>query len=137
MKILKKGFEVLGVKTLIPSLGIVAAGPFKYSMEDLEWKEFGDAKITDDIFLAKISGDSMIGAGLADGDHVIIQKSQEFRNGEIVLARDNNEMTIKTLVSDNGRSYLKPENPKYKNIPIYPETRLIGKVIGKIGGKRK
>ncbi|OGM08144.1 hypothetical protein A2159_01900 [Candidatus Woesebacteria bacterium RBG_13_34_9] len=74
----------------------------------------------------------MIGAGFEDGDKVMIQEAKEFRNGDVVLARDNDGMTVKTLISKDGKTFLKPENPKYPNIPIYPETRLLGKVIGKI-----
>ena len=74
----------------------------------------------------------MIGAGYNDGDNALVQDVKEFKNGDIVLARDNDGTTIKRLIHDNGKIYLRPENPNYPNIPIYPDTRLVGKVIGKV-----
>lgn len=135
LKILRKGLEALRVKPILPYVGISAAGPYTQAFEDVIWKTVGEVEELEDI-LVKIKGDSMIGASLKDGDIVIVRKAKEFKNGDIVLARNNDETTIKRLVHDNGRVYLKPENPKYKNIPIYPETRLLGKVVG-IFGKSK
>jgi repressor LexA len=133
IKILQKGFEVLSVKPLVPSLGFTSAGLYKDAFENLEWKEVADLKTAQNVFIVDVVGDSMIGAGIENGDKVLIQEAREFKNGDVVLARDNGGTTVKTLVNKDGRIYLKPENPKYPNIPIYPETRLLGKVIGKIG----
>lgn len=133
LKILNKGFEALSAKPLIPSLGITAAGPYKDAFENLDWQESETLKTAENVFIVEISGDSMIDAGFLDGDKVLVQEAKEFKNGDVVLARDNGGTTIKRLINKDGRIYLKPENPKYKNIPIYPETRLLGKVIGKIG----
>lgn len=135
IKILTKGFNALAVKPMVPSLGITSAGLYKDAFENLEWKEVEDLKTAQGVFIVDVSGDSMIGAGIEDGDKVLIQEAREFKNGDVVLARDNDGTTVKTLVNQNGRIYLKPENPKYPNIPIYPETRLLGKVIGKLGKK--
>ena len=136
IRILQKGFDILSAKTLIPSVGITAAGPYTDALENLEWKDQEGTKVADNVFIAEVRGDSMIGAGLADGDKVIVQEAREFKNGDVVLARYIDGTTVKRLVHDNGKVYLKPENPKYENIPIYPETRLLGRVIGKIRGKR-
>ena len=130
--ILKNGFQILGVKPLAAYVGSSSAGPFVHSFEDVEWKSIGDVEELKDI-LVKATGDSMIGAGIENGDIVIIRKSKEFKNGDIVLARNDDETTIKRFVHDNGRVYLKTENPKYKNLPIYPDTRIIGKVVKVIG----
>jgi len=132
IKILVKGFESLSEKPLIPSLGFSAAGPYKDAFENLDWQEVEDLKTAQDVFIVDVTGDSMTGAGIEDGDKVIIQQVKEFRNGDVVLARDNDGTTVKRLINSGGKIYLKPENPKYQNIPIYPETRLLGKVIGKI-----
>lgn len=132
LKILKKGFEAIKVKPIIPIVGITAAGPYKDAFENLEWKSWGGTEIAEKVFIVKISGDSMIGAGYNDGDNALVQDVKEFKNGDIVLARDNDGTTIKRLIHDNGKIYLKPENPSYPNIPIYPDTRLVGKVIGKV-----
>lgn len=134
IKILVKGYESISKKTLIPHLGITAAGSYRDAFENLEWKEWSGTQMADNVFIVKIAGDSMIGAGYKDGDNVLVQEAKEFRNGDIVLARDNDGTTIKRLIHDNGKIYLKPENPSFNNIPIYPDTRLLGKVVGKING---
>lgn len=135
IKILPKGFKVLSVKSLVPSLGFTSAGLYKEAFENLEWQEVENLKTAQNIFIVDVSGDSMIGVGIEDGDKVLVQEAKEFRNGDVVLARDNGGTTVKTLVNKDGRIYLKAENPKYPNIPIYPETRLLGRVIGKISKK--
>lgn len=134
IKILKKSYELLKLAPITPYVGVSAAGPYNQFFEDIEWKEIGDVSITDDT-LVKIRGDSMIGVGINDGDIVVVREAKEFKNKDIVLARNNDETTIKTFVHKDGRAFLKPENPKYPNIPIYPDTRLIGKVIKVIPNK--
>jgi len=89
------------------------------------------AQLADKVFLLKISGDSMINAGINDGDIVLVKTEKEFISGNIVLARINDEVTIKRFVSDDKPPYiyLKPENPKYEIIPATDEMKLEGKVI--------
>jgi len=133
IKILEKGFTFLGVKNLLPYVGVSAAGPYTLALEDVRWQNVGgEVELISDI-LVKVKGDSMIGAGIEDGDIVLVREVKEFKNGDIVLARNNDETIIKRLVHDDGKVYLKSENPKYKNIPIYPDTRLLGKFIRVIG----
>jgi len=76
-------------------------------------------------------GDSMINAGIDDGDVVLVQKAKEFSSGDIVLAYDSGEATIKRFVSEDKPPYvyLKPENPKYENILFTDEMRLDGKIL--------
>lgn len=133
LRILEKGITELGLKQMIPVVGIIAAGPYMQTYEINEWKVVDDVQVTPTDRLIRISGDSMIGAGIEDGDIVVIREAKEFKNGDIVLARNDDETTVKRFVHDNGKVYLKPENPKYKNIPIYPETRLLGKVVSILG----
>jgi len=132
IRILNEGFKVLEVTPISPYVGISAAGPYTGAFEDVQWKNAGGIEELEDM-LVKVKGDSMIGAGIEDGDIVVVRKAKEFKNGDIVLARDNDDTTVKRLVNKNGKIYLKPENPKHRNIPIYPDTRLIGKVIRIIG----
>lgn len=132
IKILKKGYEILGAQPMMSYVGVSAAGPYMQAIEDMQWQAVGDVDMPLDM-LVRVRGDSMIGADINDGDLVVVRKAREFKNGDIVLARYDGETTIKRLVHDNGRVYLKPENPKYKNIPIYPETRLLGRVVSIIG----
>lgn len=132
INILKKGFDALDVTPISPHVGASAAGPYTAAFEDIQWKNAGHVDEIDDM-LVKVNGDSMIGAGIEDGDVVVVRKAAEFKNGDIVLARNDDDTTIKRLINENGRTYLRPENPKHKNIPIYPDTRLLGRVVRIIG----
>lgn len=133
LRILDKGIQELGLKQVAPVIGTSAAGPYMQAYEINEWKVVDDIQISSLDRLIRISGDSMVGAGINDGDIVVIRGVKEFKNGDIVLSRNDDETTVKRFVHDNGKVYLKAENPKYKNIPIYPETRLLGKVVGILG----
>lgn len=133
LRILDKGIQELGLKQMAPVVGVSAAGPYMQAYEVNEWRITDDLQVTSSDRLVKITGDSMIGAGIDDGDIVIVREAKEFKNRDIVLARNNDETTVKRFIHDDGKVYLKSENPKYKNIPIYPETRLLGKVVGILG----
>jgi repressor LexA len=132
----QKGYDSLNVSTFAPMIGVTAAGPFMDTLEQYgEWKEISPdlAKLSDKIGLFKVKGDSMIGAGLNDGDIVVVKNEvTEFKNGDIVLARNDEGTTIKRFVNANNKVYLAPENPKYSRISFTPDLRMIGKVISKI-----
>lgn len=136
LQLTQKGYDALNVSTYAPMIGVTAAGPFMDTLEQHgEWKEISKelSKLSDKIGLFKVKGDSMIGAGLNDGDIVVVKHEViEFRNGDIVLARNDDGTTIKRFVNTNNKVYLSPENPKYSRISITPDLRLIGKVISKI-----
>ena len=88
------------------------------------------SKAQDDVFVIQVYGDSMINAGIDDGNMLLIKKSKEFKSGDIVVARTENGTTVKKFIADGGKRYLKPENPNYENIPIIPgEITFDGKVI--------
>jgi repressor LexA len=67
-------------------------------------------------FALRVSGDSMIGRHLFDGDIVILESGAEPKHGDIVAALIDNESTLKTLVLKNGKAWLHAENPKYPDI---------------------
>jgi len=141
--ILPAGYKVLNVSRMAQILGYASAGRPEESSEVLgEWQEISAevARLKDEIFLLKISGDSMINAGIDDGDMVVVQVKKEFFSGDIVLAQINNEATIKRFITEKTltKSFLQPENPKYQAIPCTSETKIIGKVISvlKNGGWR-
>jgi repressor LexA len=81
-----------------------------------------------------VKGESMINAGILDGDIVVVRREQDARNGDIVVAlagddETTNEATVKRFFSDNGRVRLQPENDALE--PIYAEhVQILGKVIG-------
>lgn len=132
--ILRLGYEVLGRPALAPVLGTTTAGLPAESIEIAgEWHSISPdvAKLSEDIFMLKIFGDSMINAGIEDGDAVLVQTMKEFVSGDIVFAEIGDEGTVKRFMSDDKPPYvyLKPENPNYKNILFTDEVRLKGKII--------
>lgn len=134
LAILPFGYEVLAVSRLAPFSGATTAGaPIEAIEITGEWKEMpgGIAKLQEDIFVLKVSGDSMINAGIDDGDAVLVQTKKEFTSGDIVYAEIGSEGTIKRFISNGKlpRLYLKPENPKYSLIPFTRETTIKGKVV--------
>ena len=135
--ILPLGYDILGQPYLTAFLGATSAGA---PIEALEirgnWIEVPSLnekieKLEDQIFALKIYGDSMINAGIDDGDVVLVQSKKEFVSGEVVLAEQNGDTTVKRFISEDKPPYvyLKPENPKYKNILFEEDTELKGKVI--------
>lgn len=84
----------------------------------------------EEIFTLKVSGESMIEAGIFDGDIVIVQRQNIARNGEIVVAMtDENEVTLKTFYKEQTHIRLQPENSTMKPI-ILPNCTILGKAIG-------
>ena len=76
-------------------------------------------------FYAKVSGDSMVGAGLDDGDLLVIDRSLNPENGKIAVCFIDGEFTVKRIKKVGDRLYLMPENKKYKRIEIKEENELI------------
>tara|TARA_B110000238_G_C16027077_1_gene395730 strand:+ start:129 stop:563 length:435 start_codon:yes stop_codon:yes gene_type:complete len=76
-------------------------------------------------FYARVDGDSMIGAGLEDGDLLIIDRSVNPENGKIAVCLIDGDFTVKRIKKEKERVYLIPENNKYKAIEIKEENELI------------
>ena len=76
-------------------------------------------------FYARVSGDSMLGAGIDDGDLLVIDKSLSPENGKIAVCFIDGDFTVKRIVKEKGKLYLKAENKKYKSIEISGESELI------------
>ncbi len=83
----------------------------------------------DDCFVLQITGDSMVNAGINDGDYVIIRQQDTAENGEIVAALMEDEATIKRFFRDNGNFRLQPENDSYEPI-VVNEVKILGRVVG-------
>ena len=147
IKILPLGFSILEKDQLIPIGGLSAAGPFVRSYADaftnwvsLPGKILENENIrqaNDKLFVIQVNGDSMINAGIYDGDVLLIKETKEFYSGDIVVARNDNGTTVKRFMVENGRTYLKPENPAYKNIAIVEDTYFDGKVIANLSGLQR
>ena len=76
-------------------------------------------------FYARVDGQSMQGAGLDDGDLLVIDRSQEPENGKIAVCFVDGEFTVKRLKVENDCIYLMPENSKYKALKVTSENQLI------------
>ena len=117
----------------LPLLGEIAAGGPLLAEQSIEDYLPMPASTKGD-FLLRVKGESMIDAGILDGDLVIVQRAQDARNGEIVvaLAGDDesfDEATVKTFYRERGRVRLQPENASME--PIYaPHVQIIGRVVG-------
>ena len=76
-------------------------------------------------FYARVSGDSMVGAGLDDGDLLVIDRSLNPKNGKIAVCLVDGEFTVKRIKKEKKKLYLMPENKKYKPIELKEENELI------------
>ena len=110
----------------VPCLGKIAAGhPIEAISNDTNFIDFPQSFLgKGEYFLLDIEGDSMINAGILDGDQALIEKTNDANNGEIVVALiDNNEATLKRIFKRGQQVALQPENPSYKTI-IYGPDRI-------------
>lgn len=133
------GYETLGRPALAPVLGTTVAGAPAETIEITgQWQRVGSdvARLAEEVFVLKVSGDSMINANISDGDAVLVRSSKEFVSGDIVYAQISDEGTIKRFVSEDKPPYvyLKSENPRYGNILFTDDVELKGKVISVFKG---
>jgi repressor LexA len=80
------------------------------------------------LFMLKVTGDSMIGAAIADGDLVVVREQPDANNGDIVAARIGGEATVKTFQQTDGHIWLMPHNPTYAPI-LGDEATIMGRVV--------
>ena len=124
-----------GAATLpkLPLLGQIAAGAPLLADENVE-DEIAVPETLRGDFLLRVRGDSMIEAGILDGDIVVVRRAQDARNGEIVVAlvgddESADEATVKTFYREQGRVRLQPENSSLE--PIYADhVQILGTVSG-------
>jgi repressor LexA len=83
----------------------------------------------DDLFFLRVQGDSMIEAGILDGDYVLVRRQPSANNGEIVVALIEDEATVKRFFKEQGHIRLQPEN-RYMDPIIVPSVQILGKVVG-------
>ncbi len=116
--------------THIPLYGNVAAGEPIFASDNIQGYVAVEKspKGHNIHFALKVKGDSMVDAGIYDGDIVIVRKQDAAENGEIVIALLDDEATVKTLRDNKIKAYLEAANPKYKAIMDRPFS-IIGKVI--------
>lgn len=109
----------------IPVIGVVTAGLPILAVENQEGQMVWDGE--EDCFALRVRGDSMIGAGILDGDKVVVRPQQTADDGQIVVARIGDEATVKRLSRRDGQIWLLPENENYAPIDG-SEAELIGLV---------
>ena len=80
-------------------------------------------------FMLKVKGESMINAGIFDGDHIIVEQQNTARNGDIIVALMDDSATVKTFYKEDGHIRLQPENDTMDPI-IVPDCQILGKVFG-------
>ena len=118
----------------VPVLGKVTAGLPITAVENVDeyfpLPEHFTANHNSEIFLLNVAGDSMIDAGIFDGDRVIVRKQNIAHNGDIIVAMtDEDEATVKRFYKEKGYYRLQPENSAIE--PIYLDSvTVLGKVVG-------
>lgn len=134
LKLLASAYHALQKIPLTQIAGVATAGPATLAIEQNEWTTLPNGyKKYDNVFVVQISGSSMINAGVYNGDSVLIKEQREYKSGDIVLARMGDDVTLKTFIAKDGATYLQPENPNYRIIPITDDTYFLGKMISNLG----
>ena len=115
----------------IPIVGTITAGEPILAVENIEdyFPMQPDFISSRDTFMLHVRGESMINAGIMDGDLVIVQQQPTADNGDIVVAMIDDSATVKRFYKEDGHYRLQPENDAMDPI-IVPEVSVIGKVIG-------
>jgi repressor LexA len=134
-ELLKNSLNYSGYINNIPIVGQVAAGTPVLAEENIEGSIAIDPTYmrgSENAFALKVKGDSMINAGILEGDLVIVSPVQEVKNGETIVAMINGEVTVKNFEKKRNLIQLNPENDKYQPIIVTGEDEfsVIGKVVG-------
>ena len=119
----------------VPILGKVTAGLPILEEENFDgYVEFAAPENRYDpanLFALRVSGTSMVGAGILDGDYVVVNKSEYAENGDIVVALTDDGATVKTFYKEKGRFRLQPENDEFAPI-IVDELMILGRVVASL-----
>lgn len=129
------GRDARSVATLpkLPLVGQIAAGGPLLAEQNIE-DEIAVPETLQGDFLLRVRGDSMIEAGILDGDIVVVKRAQDARNGQIVVAlagddESSEEATVKTFYKERGRIRLQPENSALEAI-FAEHVQILGHVVG-------
>ena len=132
-----RAIKVVGTESTIsvPIVGKVAAGEPILATENIEdYMTIGESFFTKDAlhndnFILKVQGESMIEAGINNGDYIIVSKQSTARNGEIVVAMIEGKATVKTFYKEKDHIRLQPQNSTMEPI-IVRDCQILGKVVG-------
>jgi repressor LexA len=123
---IKEKLDMVAESVKLPVLGFVPAGGPVITEEYVNgYMTVGEelAKNSKDFFLLTVTGNSMIDAGIFEGDLVVVNTRKEPHDGDIVIALVDNANTVKRFIKKDGKVYLKAENKDYND--IYPENELV------------
>ena len=115
----------------VPMVGTVAAGQPILAQEHIE-RYFpipAEYMPNTDCFMLKVKGESMINAGIFDGDYIMVRQQNVASNGEMIVALVDDSATVKTFYKENGHYRLQPENDSMDPI-IVDDVQILGKVCG-------
>ena len=131
---LPENLRQLGSSDLVevPILGRVAAGSPILAVENIEDTFTVSSAYTKNstVFMLKVKGDSMIEAGILEGDLILVKQQATANNGDIVVAVLEDEATVKTYYKETDHIRLQPENSTMEPILVYQDIIIAGKVIG-------
>ena len=116
----------------VPVVGRVAAGEPILAVENIEnyFPIPAEHMPKSDAFILEIHGESMINAGILDGDYVLVQSQHTADNGNMVVALIDDSATVKTFYKENGYYRLQPENDEMDPIIVEDGLEILGKVVG-------
>ena len=123
----------------IPVIGTVAAGQPILAEENISdyFPVPADILPNADVFMLEVKGESMINAGILNGDKIVVRKQQTAQDGEIVVALVEDSATVKRLFRRDGKIVLHPENEALADMIYAPEeVSILGKVVGLIRNYR-
>ena len=117
--------------TNVPIIGNVAAGQPLLAEENIEnyFPIPVELLPNAETFILNVKGESMINAGIYDGDQILVQRQSDASNGDIVVALVDDSATVKTFYKENGHFRLQPENDTMEPI-IVEDCQILGKVFG-------
>ena len=117
--------------TNVPLIGRVAAGEPILAVENIEsyFPIPTEYMPNAESFMLKVKGESMINAGIFDGDQILVEKCSTARNGDMVVALVDDSATVKTFYKEDGHIRLQPENDTMEPI-IVDDCEIMGKVFG-------
>ena len=132
IEIIDDSFNLLRREVVnVPLLGRVAAGEPLLAVEHVEnyFPIPAEYMPNTETFMLEVKGDSMINAGIFDGDNILVQKQSTARNGDMVVALVDDSATVKTFYKEDGYYRLQPENDHMDPI-IVDHVEILGKVFG-------
>lgn len=116
----------------VPVVGRVAAGEPILAVENVEnyFPSPAEFMPNSQTFMLNVKGESMINAGILDGDQILVQQQSTAENGDIVVALIDDSATVKTFYKEDGYYRLQPENDTMEPIIVKDDLKILGKVIG-------